>query len=89
MELTIVSNTYLSASEKKKLYDAHDGIITLIPEITDQEIMNSLHQKRIDLSKDINSLFEQYFKFKNKGQEPSEGIKSLFREVLGHKGEKE
>jgi exonuclease SbcD len=81
IELTIISDNYLEAADKKRLTEAHSGIIQIIPQIKRSEIAESTSE--IDLSLSIERLFGEYFKTKNKGQEPSEGLMEVFREVLG------
>jgi DNA repair protein SbcD/Mre11 len=85
VELTMVSDTYLTASERKQLTDAHPGIITIIPEVTNKEVQGE-NSRNIDLGKNISELFKDYFKYRN-GNEPGESIMELFREVLGTKRE--
>lgn len=87
VELTIVSDTFMSSQELKRLHEAHDGIIHIIPIVTKQK---QLEDKSIDirLDQDINSLFKDFFIAKH-GQEPSEEIYSLFEEVLAQQKETE
>jgi exonuclease SbcD len=81
IELTIISDNYLEAADKKRLTEAHSGIIQIIPQIKRSEEAEAASE--IDLSLSIEKLFGEYFKTKNKGQEPSEGLMEVFREVLG------
>jgi exonuclease SbcD len=81
VELTIVSDNYLEAADKKRLTEAHSGIIQIIPQI--KKIAEDGSASGIDLTLSMESLFQEYFKGKNKGQEPSEGLLNVFREVLG------
>lgn len=85
IELTIISDNYLEASDKKRLMDAHSGIIQIIPQIKKSEVADT--SSEVDLSLSMEKLFQEYFKTKNKGQEPSEGLMEVFREVLGTEGE--
>jgi exonuclease SbcD len=85
IELTIVSDNYLEATDKKRLMEAHSGIIQIIPQIKKAEVEDT--SAGIDLSLSMEKLFQEYFKSKNKGQEPSEGLMEVFREVLGNGGE--
>ena len=80
VELTIVSNTYLSAKDRKQLVNTHNGIINIIPEIKNKEILN-YNNAQIDISKNIDELFKEYF-IHEKGQEPNENIMNLLKEVL-------
>ncbi|CAG5074363.1 Nuclease SbcCD subunit D [Dyadobacter sp. CECT 9623] len=85
IELTIVSDNYLEATDKKRLMEAHPGIIQIIPQIKKPELAEAT--SGVDLSLSMEKLFQEYFKSKNKGQEPSEGLLEVFREVLGTEGE--
>ena len=85
IELTIISDNYLEAADKKRLTEAHSGIIQIIPQIKKSELSTS--NAEIDLSLSMEKLFQEYFKTKNKGQEPSDGLMEVFREVLGTEGE--
>ena len=80
IELTIVADNYLSSPDRQRLYDAHNGIISIIPEIKNLNADGS-NNEEIDLTQDITPLFKQYFKHKH-GQEPNESIMSLFNEIL-------
>ncbi len=86
VELTIVSDNYLEASDKKRLNEAHSGLIQIIPQV--RRINEETQAPEIDLSLSIEKLFGEYFKSKNKGQEPSEGLLEVLREVLGADEEK-
>lgn len=81
IELTIISDNYLEASDKKRINEAHSGIIQIIPQIKKAEIEEA--NAEIDLSLGMEKLFQEYFKYKNKGQEPSAGLMEVFKEVLG------
>ena len=80
IQLTIISNKYLEASDKKRLLDAHGGLIQIIPEIKHltSDIDSTL---QIDLSLGMEKLFEEYFRTR-KGQEVSSELMALFKEVL-------
>jgi exonuclease SbcD len=81
IELTMISDTYLSAEIKKRLHNAHDGIVAIIPEIISADLISSHQAKSVDLTKNIHALFADYFTHKH-GQAPNEDIKNLFKEVL-------
>ncbi len=81
VELTLESETYLKAEERKLLYQAHSGIVHLIPKVKNQNFNESqLHE--INLNQEILPLFKDYFKSKNSGQEPNEELVNLFNEIL-------
>ncbi|MBL1407327.1 metallophosphoesterase family protein [Sphingobacterium faecale] len=80
IELTMVTDVYLSSQELKRLHEAHDGIVHIIPVLTGiHETTDSSSPVRLD--QDIYSLFADYFKSKY-GQSPNEEINTLFKEVL-------
>ncbi|UZT96975.1 exonuclease SbcCD subunit D [Chryseobacterium fluminis] len=81
VELTMESPTFLTADERKLLYQAHHGIVYLIPKIKNHEFNeNAVHE--INLNQNIESLFQEYFKSKNGGQEANEDLMNLFNEIL-------
>ena len=81
VELTLESETYLKAEERKMINNAHHGIVHLIPKVKNQEFnQKQLHD--INLDQDIQSLFKDYFKSKNNAQEPNEDLLNLFNEIL-------
>lgn len=81
VELTLESETFLKAEERKKLYQSHQGIVHLIPKVKNQN-SNESELHNIDLNQDIQSLFKDYFKSKNGGQEANEDLMNLFNEIL-------
>lgn len=81
VELGIRSDTYLSAQQRKQLYDAHQGIVTLIPEIA-LVAGEKVQGPEIDLSESMQALFSSYFRHKH-GQEPQQELLDLFKEVMG------
>lgn len=85
VELTIISDNYLEAADKKRLMEAHSGIVQIIPQIKRSEVADT--SSEVDLSLSMEKLFQAYFKSKNKGQEPSDGLMEVFREVLSSDAE--
>jgi len=86
VELTMVTDTYLTAQERKQLSAVHQGIVAIIPEVKCATGLLS-GKKSIDLTKKMEELFTDYFRHKNKGQEPNEEIMMLFAEILAEEGE--
>lgn len=86
VELTIVTDKFLTAQERKQLYNVHNGIVAIIPEVKDQSLIGITNAGLIDLSQDIERLFKQYFKHKY-GQKPNEELIELFKEVLSEEPE--
>lgn len=81
VELTLESDTFLKAEDRKLIYQSHAGIIHLIPKVKNQEIETAEYQFA-DQTKDIKELFADYFKSKNGNQEPNDEMKDLFNEIL-------
>lgn len=81
VELTLESETFLTADERKLLYQSHNGIVHLIPKVKNQEL-NETKLRDINLNQDIQSLFRDYFKSKNAGQDANEELINLFNEIL-------
>ena len=73
--------------ERKQLNAAHNGIVSLIPEVINQDELKTSNKKSIDLSKNMDTLFREYFKH-TKGQEPNSEIMELFSEILAEDEEK-
>lgn len=84
VELTVVSETYLTASDRKKLGNVHNGIVNVIPEVTSKS--DSVETVKVDLTKTTEELFCDYFKHQ-KGQEPGERLMELFRELQAQEDE--
>ncbi|MEM6264493.1 MAG: exonuclease subunit SbcD [Bacteroidota bacterium] len=81
VELTLNLPTYLSAKERKLLYEAHDGIVTIIPFVQQDEDGAPANTRQVDLSQDIEVLFQGYFQQKYQ-QAPHEEVMKLFQEIL-------
>lgn len=81
VELTLESDTFLKADERKMLYQTHNGIIHLIPKVKSNELTEA-NGKSINLDQNIQDLFTDYFKSKNGNQEPNDDLKDLMNEIL-------
>ncbi len=81
VELTIESETFLKADERKLIYNSHQGIIHLIPKVKNKETTTN-NLNNINLKQNIQDLFIDYFKSKNANQEPNQELKDLFNEIL-------
>lgn len=81
VEITVVSETFLTAEERRSLNNAHSGIVNIVPEVRNTGMPQAGHYSSIDITKNIDQLFADYFKHKH-GQEPNERLMSLFKEVL-------
>ena len=82
VELTIKTDEHISAQDRKRLLDAHDGILRIIPQFSNPDLLRFTSGKQIDLTKGMEELFTDFFLHK-KGQQPNEEIIGLFRELLG------
>ena len=80
VELTLESETFLTAEERKRIYQTHHGIVHLIPKVRNQEF-NENELRTVNLNQDIQSLFKDYFKSKNNGQEANDDLINLFNEI--------
>lgn len=81
VELTLVTDTFLTAMERRQLNAVHKGIVSIIPEVSNTESSIGGRQKQIDLSRSMEDLFRDYFKHE-KGQEPNNDLMNLFTEIL-------
>lgn len=81
VELTLVTDTFLTAQERKQLGAAHQGIVSIIPEVKNDTVLVNGSKKNIDLTKGMNELFADYFRHR-KGQEPNDEVMKLFTEIL-------
>jgi exonuclease SbcD len=81
VELTIQSDTYLTAEERKSIYSAHDGIVDIIPLVKNADAGAQTTIDSASLSKSVEELFKDYFK-RETGQDPNDEIMSLLNEVM-------
>ncbi|WP_346863569.1 exonuclease subunit SbcD [uncultured Draconibacterium sp.] len=88
VELTMVTDTFLTAQDRKLLGNAHNGIVTIIPEVKNKTELMESKSKGIDMSKNMEELFSDYFEH-SKGQKPNQDIKNLFAEILAVRDEQE
>jgi DNA repair protein SbcD/Mre11 len=80
--LTLETDDYLGALTKKRLYDVHDGLITIIPLLKADKALLA-NEGDSYAPKTMQSMFVDYFKYKQKGIPPSQSLMDLFEEVLG------
>ena len=86
VELTLVTDTFLTAADRRKLNAAHPGIVAIIPEVTNARGLFVNRQKQIDLNQSMEALFRDYF-LHEKGQEPNDEIMDLFHEIIAEEEE--
>lgn len=84
IELTIETDTYLNAKDRKKLNQEHSGIITLIPQVKNNLSTSKTNKHSIDLDKSTKELFIDYFKHINQ-LEPNDSLLNLCNEVIAEK----
>lgn len=85
VELTMVSDDFMSADDRRRLFRSHEGIVTLIPEVTGKE-QNGQERSAIDMSLRMEELFAQFFEHRH-GQQPNEELLALFNEVRAEEDE--
>ncbi len=81
VELTIESDTFITAEDRTKLAQSHDGIIHLIPKVK-QTREETSESKSINLNQNMDDLFIDFFKSEKDGLEPDEEIMSIFKELF-------
>jgi exonuclease SbcD len=86
VELTLVTDTFITPLDRRKLNSVHQGIVTIIPEVISEDLNVENRHKQIDLNRSMEELFCDYFTHE-KGQAPSEDIMSIFREILAEEEE--
>ena len=82
VELTLVSDTFISNQDLKRIHESHDGIIHIIPVVNKTASEEENRSVKVNLDQDIQGLFKDFFVSKYK-QEPNEEILDLFREIQG------
>ena len=81
VELTLVSVTFFTTHDLKRIHESHSGIIFIIP-IIQNEANQELQTPKVNLDQNIQGLFADYFQSKYK-QQPNEEILDLFNEIIG------
>ena len=81
VELTMETDEFLKAEDRRLIYQTHSGV-HLIPKVrkTDNDDDTS---SDIDINKNIDELFVDFFKSKNDGAEPNSDIMDMFNEIFG------
>lgn len=83
VELTLESDTFIKTEDLKLIHNSHDGVIHIIPIIKKIDSDgNQLQSGRVNLDQDIKGLFVDFFKSKNKYQEPNDDLLALFQELV-------
>lgn len=80
VELTLVSDEFISSIDLKRIHESHDGIIHIIPVINKEET-HIATMASINLEQDVDDLFKDYFQHRL-GQAPNAEIMNLLNEVI-------
>ena len=87
-EITMQTPAYLTSEERRQLQQAHPAIVSIVPDVRDVNVTGETQAKQaIDLTQSIQNLFTNYFRNKNKGQEPNERLRQLLDEILATESE--
>lgn len=79
VELIISTEDYLSGEDRRMLNEVHSGIVNIIPDITNKDIINN-KTKKIDFEKSIDTLFIEYFESVH-SKKPNKDILSILNEI--------
>mgnify|MGYP006165173361 FL=1 len=71
----------IDATTRKAILKAHDGIVSLIPQLKNTGGQESFALHVDDLGKDMETLFRMYYQ-SEKGQEPNAQLLGLFKEII-------
>jgi exonuclease SbcD len=81
VELTLETDTYLEASVKRQLLQAHDGIVSIRPKL--RQAPNSTSEKNPNpatTTLDRTEMFKEYVTQRS-GHPPNDSLMELFREI--------
>lgn len=81
VEITFVADESIDAATRKAIIKAHDGIVSLIPQLKNTGTQESFTLHVDDLGKDMETLFRMYYQ-SEKGQEPNAQLLGLFKEII-------
>ncbi|MFC5193112.1 exonuclease subunit SbcD [Algoriphagus aquatilis] len=81
VEITFVADESIDATTRKAILKAHDGIVSLIPQLKNTGGQESFALHVDDLGKDMETLFRMYYQ-SEKGQEPNAQLLGLFKEII-------
>jgi DNA repair protein SbcD/Mre11 len=87
IDLTIVSDSFMKNQDTRRLKESHTGLVRIYPEIKSQNAAHTEGTSVIDIGGNMRDLFTDFFKYKNKGQEPNPEIMALFDEVMAENEE--
>jgi DNA repair protein SbcD/Mre11 len=81
VEITFLADESIDATTRKAIMKAHDGIVSLIPQLKNIPGQESFSLHVDDLNKDMETLFRMYYQ-SEKGLEPNSILLSLFKEII-------
>ncbi len=81
VEITFVTDESIDAATRKAIMKAHNGIVSLIPQLKNTGTQESFALHVDDLGKDMETLFCMYYQ-SEKGQEPNAQLLGLFKEII-------
>ncbi|GMQ28307.1 exonuclease subunit SbcD [Algoriphagus confluentis] len=81
VEITFVADESIDATTRKAILKAHDGIVSLIPQLKNGGVQESFALHVDDLGKDMETLFRLFYQ-SEKGQEPNAQLLGLLREII-------
>lgn len=81
VEITYVTDEAIETATRRAIMKAHDGIVSLIPQLTKGQDEDSVGLQAEDLNQDMTTLFSRYYQTAN-GLPPNEEIMDLFKEVI-------
>ncbi|WP_437917792.1 metallophosphoesterase family protein [Sphingobacterium sp. LRF_L2] len=87
VELTLVSTEFMNSADLKRIHEAHDGIIHIIP-VVEKENNTLGKRESVNLDQEVDVLFKDYFLYRL-GQEPNTEIMDLLKEVMNSETEME
>jgi len=87
VELTLVSDTFLSGENRRRIRELHQGVVSIIPEVRNQETSGD-PDNRMNHPQQLNiqELFGEFFQSR-KGQQPGTDLLDIFREVIAETDE--
>lgn len=80
VELTLRTDTYLTAAERKLIYDTHPHVFFYL-EMQNTSTDNATQRHHLDLTQNIEELFLKYFEQKHQ-KVPNPPLLDIFREIL-------
>lgn len=85
VELNLKLTRALTTDESNRIYQNHEGILTINLEIVSEQSVEQL--SKIDVTKSPIELFESFYTSEREGRLPSEELKKLFSEILDREEE--